>query len=220
VTGDVEELYDYDVLRSLEEATMFVVRLSQPALVLGSGQSLEILNADKLGDLAVRRRRGGGGLVLLQPDDLWLDWWIPATDSRWSNDVRVSSLQVGHWWQNVLQSRVDGAISVHEGPLEGDVLHRVVCFAGRGPGEVFVDGRKAVGLAQWRVREGIFVTTVLHTGSTEGVVDLLSTPPSGLREALDHHVTSSLALKDPEDLIEDLVATSGPWRKRQLFLTV
>jgi lipoate-protein ligase A len=95
----------------------------------------------------------------------------------------------------------------------------VVCFAGRGPGEVFVDGKKAVGLAQWRVREGIFVTTVLHNGPTDGVIDLLSDPPPGLREALDHHVSSSLALHDPEDLIDDLAVRSGPWRQRQLFLT-
>jgi hypothetical protein len=108
---------------------------------------------------------------------------------------------------------------VHEGPLEGNVLHRVVCFAGRGPGEVFVDGRKAVGVAQWRVREGTFLTTVLHTGPTDTVVALLADPPPGLREALNHHVTSSLELQDLEDVIESLAADSGPWLKRQLFLT-
>jgi lipoate-protein ligase A len=215
----VEELYDYDVLRSLEEATMFVARLGEATLVLGSGQSMDVLDATKLGSMPVRRRRGGGGLVLLQPDDLWIDWWIPATDARWSHDVRVSSLQVGGWWRDTLEPRVSGVISVHEEPLEGDVLHRVVCFAGRGPGEVFVDGRKAVGLAQWRVREGIFLTTVLHAGPSEGVVDLLTDPPPGLREALDHHVSSSLELRDPEDFIDDLVDVSGPWQKRQLFLT-
>jgi lipoate---protein ligase len=220
VRPEVEELYDYDVLRSLEEATMFVVRLGEPILVLGSSQSIDVLDSSKLGSMPLRRRRGGGGLVLLQPDDLWIDWWIPATDDRWSHDVRVSSRQVGGWWLDALSTRITGVISVHEGPLEGEVLHRVVCFAGRGPGEVFVDDRKAVGLAQWRVREGIFVTTVLHTGPTEGVVDLLSEPPTGLREALNHHVSSSLALHDPEDLIDDLVGVSGPWRKRQLFLTV
>jgi lipoate-protein ligase A len=219
VTGAVDELYDYDVLRSLEEATMFVVRLAEPILVLGSRQSPEILDADKLGDLRLRRRRGGGGLVLLQPDDLWVDWWIPAHDERWSHDVRVSSLRVGGWWRDVLQTRVSGEVVVHEGPLEGNVSHRVVCFAGRGPGEVFVDGRKAVGLAQWRVREGTFLTTVLHTGATDAVVAMLVDPPPGLREALKHHVASSLELHDLEGVIDGLVDGSGPWLKRQLFLT-
>lgn len=198
---------------------MFVVRLGEPTLVLGASQSLEVLDKEKLGSLVLRRRRGGGGLVLLRPDDLWIDWWIPAKDARWSRDVRVSSLQVGGWWRDVLRERVNGDVTMHEGSLGGDPSHRVVCFAGRGPGETFVNGRKAVGLAQWRVREGIFVTTVLHAGSSDAVVAMLADPPAGLREALDHHDTSSLDLEDPEELIVALRHVGGPWHERQLFLT-
>ena len=141
VSSEVEELYDYNVVRSLSEPTMFVVRLGEPTLVLGSSQSVKILDRNKVGSLALRRRRGGGGLVLLQPDDLWVDWWIPAADARWSPDVRASSLLVGGWWHEVLTKHVQGDVSTHEGALEGEEAHRVVCFAGRGPGEVFVDGR-------------------------------------------------------------------------------
>jgi lipoate-protein ligase A len=219
VTSEVEELYDYDVVRSLSEPTMFVVRLGEPTLVLGSSQSVEILDRDKLGALALRRRRGGGGLVLLQPDDLWVDWWIPASDARWSPDVRASSLLVGGWWRDVLTKHVRGEVSLHEGALEGAEAHRVVCFAGRGPGEVFVNGRKAVGLAQWRVREGSFLTSVLHASPSSAVVDLLANAPVGLADALDHHVTSSLAINDPEGLLTELRVASGPWLERQLFLT-
>jgi lipoate-protein ligase A len=219
VTSQVRELYDYKELRSLSEPTMFVVRLGEPTLVLGASQSIELLNREKLDSVVLRRRRGGGGLVLLQPDDLWIDWWIPANDPRWSRDVHVSSLQAGGWWRDVLAQRVTGDVTMHEGSLEGDPRHRVVCFAGRGPGEIFVDARKAVGLAQWRVREGIFVTTVLHAGPTDAVVAMLSDPPPGLHEALDHHDTSSLALRDPEELITALRHAGGPWIERQLFLT-
>lgn len=219
VSAAVEELYDYNVVRSLVDPTMFVVRLDEPTLVLGSSQSVEILDRAKMGSLTLRRRRGGGGLVLLQPDDLWVDWWIPATDARWSPDVRASSLRVGGWWCDVLSAHVRGEVRMHEGPLEGASAHRVVCFAGRGPGEVFVDDRKAVGLAQWRVREGIFLTSVLHTGPSDVVVDLLVSPPAGLLEALDHHVASSLAIDDPEGLLVELRRAGGPWHERQLFLT-
>jgi lipoate-protein ligase A len=219
VTPDVEELYDYNVVRSLLAPTMFVVRLAEPTLVLGSSQSIEILDHDKLGSLAVRRRRGGGGLVLLQPDDLWVDWWIPVADKRWSSDVRESSLRVGAWWRDVLATHVRGEVTLHEGALEGALAHRVVCFAGRGPGEVFVDDRKAVGLAQWRVREGSFLTSVLHASPSGAVVDLLASKPAGLLEALDHHVTSSLAIEDPEGLLVELRDVGGPWLERQLFLT-
>lgn len=219
VSPEVEELYDYNVVRSLSEPTMFVVRLGEPTLVLGSSQSVKILDRNKVGSLALRRRRGGGGLVLLQPDDLWVDWWIPATDVRWSPDVRASSLLVGGWWRDVLTEHVHGDVSMHEGALEGEESHRVVCFAGRGPGEVFVDGRKAVGLAQWRVREGIFLTSVLHASASVSVVDLLVDPPAGLKGAMDHHVTASLAIDDPEGLLADLRVAGGPWLERQLFLT-
>jgi lipoate-protein ligase A len=219
VTEDVEELYDYAVLRALREPTMFVVRLAQPTLVLGASQSPELLDSQKLGSMALRRRRGGGGLVLLQPDDLWVDWWIPADDARWSGDVRASSLRVGGWWRQVLGDHVEGEVTMHEGPLEGDSRHRVVCFAGRGPGEVFVNGRKAVGLAQWRVREGIFATSVLHASPSTPVVALLADAPPGLAEALDHHVTATLNLDDPEALLVALRDQGGPWHERQFFLT-
>jgi lipoate-protein ligase A len=219
VKSDVEELYDYGALRSLTEPTMFVVRLAQPTLVLGASQSPELLDRPKLGSMALRRRRGGGGLVLLRPDDLWVDWWIPADDPRWSGDVRASSLRVGSWWREVLRDHVVGEVAMHEGSLEGEPRYRIVCFAGRGPGEVFVNGRKAVGLAQWRVREGIFATSVLHASPSIAVVAMLADPPPGLSDALDHHVTSSLVIDKPENLIQDLGRSSGPWQLRHLFLT-
>ncbi|MBW4079277.1 MAG: hypothetical protein HIU84_12365 [Acidobacteria bacterium] len=216
---EVRNLYDYDVVRQLCQATMFVLRLDQPTLVLGSSQSVNVLDLDRLGSLALRRRRGGGGLVLLQPGDLWIDWWIPQGDERWSHDVHVSSIRSGERWRQALDPYVKGAARVHQGSLEGEPALRVVCFAGRGPGEVFVHDRKAVGLTQWRVREGIFVSTVIHASSSSTIVDLLRDPPSGILEALDHHVLSTLGVDNPEELLETLVAMSGPWQVRQSLMT-
>jgi lipoate-protein ligase A len=215
----IEDLYDYDELRRRVEATMFHVQVEQPTLVLGGSQSPDVLARERLGATPVRRRRGGGGLVLLQPDDLWVDWWIPADDPRWSHDVHVSSLRVGTWWRDVLVEHVAGEISVHQGSLEGDVAHRLVCFAGRGPGEVFVNGRKAVGLTQWRVREGIFISTVIHAHASIEVVDFLKSIPEGLVEVLDHHVLSALGIDDVVGLVDELRSTSGPWHLESLHLT-
>jgi len=219
VTDNVEELYDYDVLRRLAAPTMFVVRLAQPTLVLGGNQSRDVLRADRVESMALRRRRGGGGLVLLQPDDLWIDWWIPADDARWSSDVRRSAIMAGHWWRDVLLSTIDGELRVHEGALTGEPALRVACFAGRGPGEVFVAERKAVGLTQWRVREGIFLSSVMHAAPSADIVPLLTHAPEGLVDALDHHTIASLGIGDPEALVADLAGHSGPWFVRHLFLT-
>jgi lipoate-protein ligase A len=220
VSAAVDELYDYDVLRSSDEATLFVVHIDEPLLVLGSSQSVDVLNDERVRSLRVRRRRGGGGVVSLQPADVWIDWWIPTHDERWSNDVRTSARQVGGWWRDALARHVTGTLEVYDGPLVGEEHHRVVCFAGRGPGEVFVDGVKAVGLAQWRVHEGILLTSVLPAGTSQGVVDLLAAEPEGLRDALAHHSVTTLGLKSPDALIADLVQQGGPWQSRQPpFLT-
>jgi lipoate-protein ligase A len=220
VTSPLSELYDYDALRREPDATLYVVHPERATLVLGSAQSTDVLNEERAGGVPLRRRRGGGGLVFLRPDDLWIDWWIPAGDRRWRGDVHASSRMVGEWWADVLRGVVGGAVTVHEGSLEGDPAHRLVCFAGRGPGEVFVDGIKAVGVTQWRVREGTFVSTVVQAHPSTDIVQYLSAVPDGLERALEHHVLSSLTDVTADELIEGLRIADGPWQYRALTLHV
>lgn len=214
---DADELYDYDALRALTSPTMLIVRASEPTFVLGGSQSIDVLDDERRQRVVLRRRRGGGGVVLLQPDDVWIDWWLPATDERWSADVHVTSRRIGQWWGDVLSERLDEEVLVHQGRLEGDPAWRVACFAGRGPGEVFVNGRKAVGVTQWRVREGVFVSTVLPAHSSHALLDVLANVPEGLATALDHHTVSTLVL-DGDDVTDALLERSRPVDVRQLYL--
>jgi lipoate-protein ligase A len=213
---EVEELYDYDTLRSIEVPTMFQIRLGEPFAVLGSSQEATVLNADS--SLARRRRRGGGGVVFLQPDDLWIDFWIPAADERWTSDLHDASLAVGRWWADALRQHVDGDFVVHEGSVTGDDELRSVCFAGRGPGEVFLAERKVVGLTQWRVREGTFLSTVLPGSSMTPLSQHLEHVPSGLESALNHHTWGGLGIDQPDEVLATLRTISGPWSARSLYL--
>lgn len=215
----VEDLYNYDELRQLEVATVFVAQVTESTLVLGGNQSADVVDDSIEPMMKLHRRRGGGGLVLLRPEDLWVDWWIPRGDPRWSHDVRVSSIQVGTWWAEVLRARTRGVVRVHEGALEGEAEFGVVCFAGRGPGEVFVDERKTVGLTQWRVREGVFVSTVLHAGPTTDVLRYLRHLPNGLDQALDHQTLTSLTLGNRDGVLTQLLEASGSWDLRHFLLT-
>lgn len=215
--SDVEELYDYDELRALSVPTMIVARVERTTLVLGSGQSRDVIDPTSLSVASLRRRRGGGGLVLLQPRDLWVDWWVPRGDSRWSADVHVSSLQAGTWWADALEPFVGAPVVVHRGALRGAAAHRVVCFAGRGPGEVFLAGRKLVGVTQWRVREGVFLSSVLHAEATSDVLRYLADIPEGLPDALDTDPAPLVSL-DGEALLSRLEHASGPWAQRTLHV--
>jgi lipoate-protein ligase A len=215
---EFEELYDYDVLRQLSEPTLFSIRLDTPTIVLGSSQPSSVLREDLSDEQPIRRRRGGGGVVLLQPDDLWLDFWIPRNDDRWTDDVTVASCEAGRWWSEALTPHVNAPLTMHREGLIGDDDIRVACFAGKGPGELFVGDAKVVGVTQWRVREGMFLSTVLHARSSAPLIDFLSNPVDGLAEALHHETAPSIGLDDPDAVIDGL-RRQGNWRFRQLFLT-
>jgi lipoate-protein ligase A len=123
--------------------------------------------------------------VYLEPGgNLWVDAWIPRDDVLWAHDVSVAAEWVGQWWTEALVGLgvgvgagvgVAGGLSVHTGRSVPGALGDLVCFAGRGPGEVFVDGRKVVGLSQWRSREGaLFSSCAYLHWDAEPLLDLLS----------------------------------------------
>jgi lipoate---protein ligase len=135
-----------------------VCRPTGAAVVLGSTQSPDVVDdaAVAAAGLTVVRRRSGGGAVLVTPDDpVWVDVWLPAGDPLWSADVTRAFAWLGRAWADALGSL--GLRSVHvqgDGPGACTRWSSLVCFGGVGAGEVTIDGRKAVGLAQRRTRHG------------------------------------------------------------------
>ena len=161
---------------------MWVFDVTRPALVLGSRQDPSIVNqatcAARGIDVVVRR--SGGGVMLLVPGEhLWVDVVVGAQDPLWTNDVQRSADWLGHVWQRTLADFDVTETFVASGGLVADDLGRLVCFAGRGSGEVMAsDGTtKYVGISQRRTRDHArFQCTVYTQWAASALVELLAEP--------------------------------------------
>ena len=180
------------VLRDVERSTV----------VLGSTQAGTVVDAERAGrsGVAVVRRRSGGGAVLLRPRaQVWADLWVPRGDPLWSAEPRASAIVVGEWWARALGS---GRLSVHRGSSVPAPGSDVICFAGVGPGEVTWRGRKVVGLAQWRSREGVLVHGCAYRRWDAGAIADLLSRPLATRRAL------AAAIEDAAAGFDELVSAS------------
>ena len=185
------ELGAFDVEPFRSAGRRVVLRdVEKPVLVMGSAQAGSVVDADRVlrrGVSVVRRRSGGAAVLLLPGAQVWADLWVPRDDPLWSVEPRVSAAVAGEWWARALGAasrQVADGLSVHRGASIRAPGSDVVCFAGVGPGEVVWEGRKVVGLAQWRSREGVLVHGCAYRRwDPERLVDLLDLP-SAARHAL------------------------------------
>src|SRR5207253_4747496 len=89
------------------------------------------------------------------------------------DDVGRSFHWLGQVWVDALAT-LGVASEWNDGPMICPPWCRQVCFAGIGPGEVTVDGRKVVGLAQRRTRAGaLFQCAALLRWDAEEMARLL-----------------------------------------------
>ena len=183
--------------------------VKRPSLVLGSTQTVAVVDADRAwrSGVDVLRRRSGGGAVLLYPGaQVWADLWVPRGDPLWTAEPRASAIAVGEWWARALGSE---RVSVHRGSSVPAPGSDAVCFAGVGPGEVMWGRRKVVGLAQWRSREGVLVHGCAYRRwDPVTIADLLSRPPA-TRRAL------AAAMEDAATGLDDLGSAS--WGEEALL---
>jgi lipoate-protein ligase A len=168
-----------------------------PALVLGSTQRDHIVDhaAAMAAGIDVVRRRSGGGAVLVAPGaQVWLDIWLPAGDPLWEDDVVRSSAWLGATWVEALGSLGVDAVA-HAGPVDAGEWGQLVCFGGRGPGEVSVAGRKVVGLSQRRTRAGArFQTMALLRWEPDEILALLALEADRRQAARDALAAGAAAL--------------------------
>jgi lipoate---protein ligase len=187
-------LFDVEPFRVLPDRRAVTRRVDHPTLVLGSTQRAGVVRAETAasGGVEVARRHGGGGAVLLHPGDhLWMEAWIPRHDPLWEADVAAASLWVGRWWAAALSRLGIDGCSAHEGPAAPGPHGALVCFSGRGPGEVFRAGRKVMGLSQWRSREGsLFHACAYARWNPAPLIGLLDLAPAE-REALGPELAQS-----------------------------
>lgn len=152
LTGSAGALHTREVAWTSRSVTWCDV--TGPAVVLGSTQP-DCHLANGPGRLDVARRRSGGGAVLVEPGRLvWADVVLPAGDPLWHDDVGRAAWWLGEVWCAALDDLAVGEGTVHRRGLVRSTWSPWVCFAGLGPGEVTVDGRKVLGMAQRRTRAG------------------------------------------------------------------
>jgi lipoate-protein ligase A len=158
-----------------------VVRLLHPtgrAVVLGSAQPESDVNleAARAAGTEVVRRRSGGGAVLVGPGLVtWVDVVVPAEDRLWEADVGHAFWWLGSAWvAGLADVGVPGA-EMWGGGLVRSRWSGRVCYAGVGPGEVLLGGRKVVGMSQRRTRRGaLFQCAVPVSWDPVDLLDLLA----------------------------------------------
>ncbi len=190
--------------------------MARPTLVLGSTQPAELAdgNALRRRGAELARRRSGGGAVSLEPGaQLWLDAWIPRDDPLWLVDVSAAAEWVGAWWVDALADLGQHGFDVHTGRASPGRFGDLVCFAGRGPGEVFHGVRKVVGLSQWRAREGALFSSCAYLRWDSAALLELVRVDSPVQEPLTRDLKAvAVGLTELDPAVGDL----GPLRERLL----
>lgn len=144
-------------------------RPADDAIVLGSRQSLELVDPDACraaGLSVVRRRSGGGAVVMRRASVHWIDVILPPGIAP--DDVRGSMEWIGDHWRDVLATAVGRELTVHRGGMVCSSWSDLVCFSGVGPGEVLSGSDKLVGLSQRRTRRGLRIQSLLYDAPVAG----------------------------------------------------
>ncbi|MCC5952505.1 MAG: hypothetical protein JJU45_10475 [Acidimicrobiia bacterium] len=161
----------------VDEAQVWWCRPTVDAVVLGSTQRSHAHHVTPPPLAATVVRRSGGGAVWVRSQaQVWIDVLIPRRWPGWSDDVHHASVWLGERWAATL-GRLGLAAEVHRSGVHSDEAGRLVCFAGLGPGEVLVEGRKVVGVSQRRARDGARLQSMAYVGEFPSVTTAAALGP-------------------------------------------
>lgn len=196
--------------RPAGERSIVVYDVARPTLVLGSSQKDDAVDWERARerDVEVVHRRSGGSAVLVETGSaLWVDITIPADDRWWDHDVGRAFHWLGAAWAEVLIGA--GVLAGwHDGAMQRTEWSPWVCFAGLGPGEVTVGGRKVIGLSQRRTREGaLFQCCAALRWQPERLLDLLALEDADRARAAAELANVATGLGAGIDLVPRLVDT-------------
>ncbi len=189
-----------------------VLEVDAPAVVIGSSQretDVDRRAAEAAGVEVVRRGSGGGAVLLLPDEHVWVDAWLPAGDPLWVDDVVRAGEWMGEAWARSAVTLGFEAehVAVHRGRVRASAWSAQVCFAGRGPGEVFVspEGQKLTGLSQRRTRDWIRQQVLVHRRwDAAATFALLAGDPGARRRAAEAHA-ETVATVGAADAVAALV---------------
>ena len=175
ITGSAAELHavplpTVDQPTANDEAELWVMQPTAPALVMGSSQKPEQFDTKRLADegIELAGRRSGGGAVFIEPaSTVWIDLLAPRSSPWWSADLAENFVLVGEVWRRALSSLGIETDMCSEAPTRTDAA-TLACWAGVGWGELTIDGAKVLGLSQRRTRWGsrVQAMAVLDDSST------------------------------------------------------
>ena len=193
------------------ERSVWDVRVTRTAMVLGSRQHESLLNNEQCSrdNVDVVRRRSGGGIVFLAPGEhVWLDVVVPRADALWSDDVAQASWWLGDVWVQTLNALGMGDVSVHRESLSSDAWGDLLCFAGVGPGEVVQQGTetlsKVVGISQRRTREYARFQCTIYTKWNPHDVEMYVVNTPGNLDEIAHRVATVQA--DQQAIVDTFVS--------------
>lgn len=102
---------------------------------------------------------------------VWLDVLIPRRHALWNDDVTTSGRWLADAWARGLSELGVNGLDRHDGAMMRTRWSGLVCFDGRGPGELFAGDAKVVGVSQRRTRDWARFQCALSVHWDPGILD-------------------------------------------------